>query len=81
MISRCGNPACLAEFDHREGRLFRFPKRSKDQPGNTHSVQHFWLCADCSKLYSLEYVENQGVALKARAGVPRTGSRHFIAAA
>jgi hypothetical protein len=81
MISRCANPACLAEFDHRKGQLFRFPMRSVDRPGNIHSVQHFWLCADCSKLYSLEYIENHGVALKLRAAEPRTAPRHFIAAA
>jgi hypothetical protein len=81
MISRCANPACLAKFDHRKGQIFRFPKRADDQPLNTHSVQHFWLCADCSKLYSLEYIENRGVALKPRAGEPRSAARHFIAAA
>lgn len=75
MIPRCANPACLAEFDHRKGQLFRFPK------GATHSVQHFWLCADCSKSYSLEYIENHGVALRPRAEGPRTAPRHFIAAA
>jgi hypothetical protein len=81
MISRCANPACLAEFAHRKGQLFRFPKRAKDRPANTHSVQHFWLCANCSKSYTLEYVENRGVALKPRLEVARTNSRHFIAAA
>jgi hypothetical protein len=81
MISRCANPVCLAKFGHREGRLFRFPKRAKDQPANTHAVQHFWLCGACSKLYSLEYIENQGVALKPRAKEAPTESRHFIAAA
>ncbi len=81
MISRCANPVCLAKFDHRKGQLFRFPMRAKDRPANTHSVQHFWLCADCSKSYSLEYIENHGVALRPRAEGPRTAPRHFIAAA
>jgi len=81
MISQCANPVCPAGFDHRKGQLFRFPKRAKDELGNTHSVQHFWLCANCSKLYSLEYIENQGVALKPHVELARTESRHFIAAA
>jgi hypothetical protein len=81
MISRCANPGCLAGFDHREGQLFRFPKKAKDQARNTHSVQHFWLCAGCSKVYSLEYIENQGVAPKARLERARRDSRRFIAAA
>jgi hypothetical protein len=81
MIRRCANPACLAEFDHRKGQLFRFPKKAEDRPADMHSVQHFWLCANCCKLYSLEYDENRGVALKPRAGEPRSAARHFIAAA
>jgi len=81
MISRCANPACLAEFDHREGRLFRFPKRAEDRPANTHSVQHFWLCADCAQSYLLEYIEKQGVALKPRVELATIEVRHFIAAA
>jgi len=81
MISRCANPACLAEFDHREGQLFRFPKRAEDRPANTHSVQHFWLCAHCAESYSLEYIENQGVALRPRERQTSVQSRHFIAAA
>lgn len=81
MISRCANPACPAGFDHREGQLFRFPKRAQDQPTNTHSVQHFWLCGNCSKLYSLEYIENQGVALRPNPEAACPMSRHFIAAA
>ena len=81
MISRCANPACLAEFDHGKGQLFRFPMRANDRPANTHSVQHFWLCVNCCESYSLEHVENRGVALRPRAEEPRTASRHFIAAA
>ncbi|HEX4073824.1 MAG TPA: hypothetical protein VHX49_00355 [Candidatus Acidoferrales bacterium] len=81
MISRCANPACPAEFGHREGRIFRFPKKASDEPTNTHSVQHFWLCGDCAKLYALEYIEKQGVELKARVELAHPDSRRFIAAA
>lgn len=81
MISRCANPACLAEFDHRQGQLFRFPKRANGRPANTHSVQHFWLCGQCAASYRLEYIENQGVALKPRKEFAPVESRHFIAAA
>ena len=81
MISRCANPACLAEFHHREGRLFRFPKRAKGHCANTHSVQHFWLCGRCAKSYSLEYIENRGVALRPGERQSSIESHHFIAAA
>jgi hypothetical protein len=81
MISRCANPACVTEFDHRKGRIFRFPKKAEDPRANTHSVQHFWLCKDCAGSYSLEYIESQGVALRLRAELPRSNSLRFIAAA
>lgn len=84
MISQCANPVCSTRFDHRRGSLYRFPKcRRKDgRPENTHSVQHFWLCASCSKMYSLTYDENSGVTI----GQPLGGDtfqqpRQFIAAA
>jgi hypothetical protein len=72
MITKCANPACSSSFDHRDGRLFRFPKNPVGDglPANTHSVQHFWLCGNCLQLYSLEYHEGRGVAL----------ARHFEAA-
>ncbi len=67
MISTCANPACQALFDYRQGELFRFHKshRPDERPPNTHSVQHFWLCGKCSKLYTLVYSEELGVFLQA----------------
>jgi len=66
MISKCANPTCDSTFDYRSGRLFRFPKQATDgnRPANSHSVQHFWLCAACSQTYSLEYDERRGVAIR-----------------
>ncbi|HTR47774.1 MAG TPA: hypothetical protein VMM16_10350 [Verrucomicrobiae bacterium] len=65
MISKCANPNCATEFNHRKGMLFRFPKPpiSDGLPANTHSVQHFWLCEDCSQTYWLQYDPRLGVAL------------------
>lgn len=84
MISKCANPSCSAAFDHRQGRLHRFPKcRAEDgPPANTHSVQHFWLCATCCKTYSLRYDEDLGVTLGLQveqSSAPEM--RQFIAAA
>lgn len=84
MALKCANPNCSATFDHRDGRLFRFPKRPIEagRPANTHSVQHFWLCGICFQTYSLEYSEAHGVALtrqfEHRLG---TNTRKFIAVA
>jgi hypothetical protein len=83
MVSKCANPTCGATFDHREGRLFRFPKRPNQAgPANTHSVQHFWLCGNCFPDYLLEYHDGVGVALTRRfERAPTPGPRKFIAAA
>ncbi len=66
MFSRCANPSCKAEFDYRQGHFFRFHKRALDdgQPANTHSVQHFWLCGECSETHCLEYSEGAGVSIR-----------------
>jgi hypothetical protein len=84
MVSKCANPGCATTFDHREGRLFRFPKRAVegDLPANTHSVQHFWLCGNCYRDYLLEYHEGVGVTLIHHfERTPTPGPRKFIAAA
>jgi hypothetical protein len=84
MVSQCANPSCQASFDHRHGRLFRFPKRpvEGDRPANTHSVQHFWLCGNCLATYRLEYHDGVGVAITARLdGTVTPGPHKFIAAA
>ena len=56
MISQCANPDCLASFDHRGGRFFCFHRHHApdEAPPNAHSVQHFWLCRQCSEVYVLE---------------------------
>jgi len=65
MISKCANPGCSTNFDHRQGRLHRFPRRhtDDDRSANTQSVQHFWLCAACCEIYSLRYEEGLGVTI------------------
>ena len=57
MFSACANPDCKKRFDYREGRFFRFRKAylAGDEPPNTHSVQHLWLCGKCSENYTLPY--------------------------
>jgi hypothetical protein len=73
MFSKCANPECSFLFDYRRGQFFRFHKYHADgeEPPNTHSVQHFWLCAECSQEFTLEYSERNGVVLKNRPDVAR----------
>lgn len=66
MFSECANPFCRVEFAYGQGQFFRFRKAPLEdgQPANTHSIQHYWLCGDCSELYRLEYRCNAGVFLR-----------------
>jgi len=68
MFSACANPECLLPFDYQQGRFFRFHKSSVQdgEAPNTHSVQHFWLCQQCSQEFTLEYRNEAGVLLKNR---------------
>ena len=71
---KCSNPSCAKSFDWLGGgRLFRFRREagvelSRDIPmgraGNSHRVEHFWLCERCSQIYTLEYKEGQGVLIR-----------------
>ncbi len=84
MISFCANPACRIAFDYRQGELYRFHKahREDEQPPNTHSVQHFWLCAGCSTEFTLVYTEERGVLLQDRAEIAVPAKEYrFVAAA
>ena len=84
MFSNCANPDCHAEFDYREGHLFRFHKAypAGEQPPNTHAVQHFWLCEICSAEYTLTYDDGSGVTMLRRQDMPGEAMPcRFVAAA
>ncbi|MFI5095355.1 MAG: hypothetical protein WCE50_12595 [Candidatus Acidiferrum sp.] len=84
MISSCANPACQVPFDYRQGAFFRFHKSHgpDEQPPNTHSVQHFWLCAKCSRDYTLIYAQERGVLLQNRSAIePAVDECRFVATA
>lgn len=54
MISKCANPKCskmLMRLDG--GRFFGFPVRDKA------SIEHFWLCAGCSKSFTLTLTQGK----------------------
>jgi hypothetical protein len=65
-FSKCANPQCSSLFHYQEGRLYRFHRSHKDPepPPNTHSVEHFWLCKECSESYTLEYKADRCALIK-----------------
>jgi hypothetical protein len=72
----CANLECSAPFSFRQGRLFRFyhyhPKRNAASM-NQYSLKHFWLCKQCTEIYTLEYQEGMGVLIPLAAPSPRRG--------
>ena len=62
VFDTCANRRCGAHFDYRKGRLFRFSYRLQNAEAG-HAIVHFWLCAKCCKLYTLEYREKSGTAV------------------
>jgi hypothetical protein len=68
MFSKCANPECGMRFVYGQGRFFRFHKNwtAGQEPPNTHSVQHFWLCDQCCRQFTLELQDGAGVVIKTR---------------
>ena len=83
MFSTCANPDCRVAFHYGQGRYFRFHKNAAaGEAPNTHSVQHFWLCGDCCREFTLEYRDGAGVLIKNRPDVVcEARVSRFIAAA
>lgn len=68
MLIRCCNSKCKAPFHHREGRLIRFSRvraKSKTSDKQT-SIEHFWLCGTCARLFVFECGPGSRVKIKSR---------------
>jgi hypothetical protein len=78
MLSRCANAQCSKPFlKLREGKLFLVETERLTKPGESavppfvrarqqqRCVEHYWLCGDCAKHWTLVYDRERGVALAA----------------
>ena len=71
---KCANPACPTAFQWTGGgKFFRFrpdpaPQSDSvsttDSPGGIHGLRHYWLCEQCSQMFTLVYDTQCGVTLK-----------------
>ncbi len=53
MIHKCANPGCSKMLMRMNGgRFFGFPTSPR-------GIEHFWLCASCSKLFTLAMKEGK----------------------
>src|ERR1700676_4777351 len=75
MVSQCANPDCRRELRYlRDGKIYIFAMST----GNgSKSLEHFWLCGECSKsmtLTCLKAVRSEDRASEASYKPPRFGS-------
>jgi hypothetical protein len=70
MVTHCINPTCGVPLHYlRDGRLFQFEVRSRDERNGTASkkvvrqVAHFWLCGTCSSIMTLRFDAATGVTV------------------
>ena len=76
MLSRCANSQCSKPFLRlRDGKLFLVETDRLTKSGETavppfvrarqqqRCVEHYWLCDDCAKVWTLVYDRNRGVTL------------------
>ena len=76
MLSQCANAQCAKPFLRlREGKLFLVETDRVNKPGESvpppfvrarqqpRLVEHYWLCDDCAKEWTLIYERESGVAL------------------
>jgi hypothetical protein len=86
---KCTNPACPTGFHWLiGGKFFRFGekhcetcagKSSEEQKCSGRYVKHFWLCEQCSSIFTLAYDEGSGVMLKPRcAELPAKEARKML---
>jgi len=68
---KCANPVCPTAFHWTGGgKFFRFRPEIADaqtrnaDPEEAYAVKHYWLCERCSRLFTLVYEEEFGVAVK-----------------
>lgn len=76
MLSQCANSQCSKPFLRlRDGKLFLVETERLPKPGQAsgppfvrarqqqRQVEHYWLCDECAKLWTLIYDRERGVAL------------------
>jgi hypothetical protein len=76
----CVNPECAAQFNFRQGRIFRFYRYHSTVNAlslSQYSLKHFWLCKNCTEIYTLEYQEGMGLLIPLTASKPLSVAAHL----
>ena len=63
MIDHCFNPACNRELHYlRDGRVVRVIRGKEENP----TMEHYWLCGGCYRLYDFVFPPDGTVTLGAK---------------
>jgi hypothetical protein len=75
MLTECFNPACRKKLDYlRNGRVIRTIRTS----AATMSVEHYWLCGACYRIFDFEFKSDGTVVLSPRTRAIATSERPLI---
>jgi hypothetical protein len=67
MVSKCGNPACLARFRYlHEGRIFNIERSVDPGESGQRRIELYWLCTECSRALKLVSDHGSGVVIRSR---------------
>jgi hypothetical protein len=69
MVNHCANPNCNKPLHYlRDGKVFLFSRKNSPQQNSNplQLMEHFWLCGECARQWTLTMDENQGVHLSER---------------
>ncbi len=69
MLSHCANPNCKKPLHYlREGKVFLFSRKnsSKQNSKPFQLLEHYWLCGECSRDWTLTMDGEHGVQLSER---------------
>ena len=71
MVSQCANPDCRREIRYlRDGKIYIFVMSTRN---GSKSLEHFWLCGECSKSMTLTCLKQSEVKTVRRRQVTSHG--------
>ncbi len=71
--AKCANPLCPIRFDPQSGGKFFVLRHSEGKAEDSNQVRHYWLCRDCSEVFTLVEQAGRGPVLAMRWQQPRKG--------
>jgi len=71
--AKCANPLCPIRFDAQSGGKFFVLRHWEGKAEDAQQARHYWLCRDCSEVFTLVEQSGRGPVLAVRYREPRKG--------